>query len=204
MFFLLDEENPPPPRQLSAVVYPAEATQDVEWSLDGAQGIITLSPTGLVTPIGEGEVDVVATAKGYPNITDTCHVTVLKEADEPKNVIVKPRTLTLSPGDTYKLEAEVQPETVSQEVEWSLAKTTDVVSIAPDGTVTANKPGTASVKAAAKEKPEVFGTCDVTVADVPKPEDIEIITYEDPSLAVGKTLKLEVRIYPEYIPCTLK
>lgn len=67
--------------QLTAVVYPGEATdRSVTWRSSNPQ-IATVSADGLVTAVEVGVVEISAVSSSAPSLIDVCHVTVHKNSD---------------------------------------------------------------------------------------------------------------------------
>ena len=66
--------------QLSAVVLPGDAPQDLEWT-SSRQTVATVSNTGLVTAVAAGECDITVYASDK---SDVCHITVVDRGGNPQ------------------------------------------------------------------------------------------------------------------------
>lgn len=62
--------------QMSAAVTPAEAEQDVVWSVTPGTGTATISEGGLLTATGNGTITVVATATDGSGVTGSLEITI--------------------------------------------------------------------------------------------------------------------------------
>lgn len=76
-------------RQLSVTAYPAGADNSVSWS-SGNDNVATVSPTGLVTAVGEGTAVITATSNENGNIKATVTVTVTSTSQPPVVEDVQP------------------------------------------------------------------------------------------------------------------
>lgn len=173
LFACSDEENEPPivavesisispssislerdkTYQLQAEVTPKEATEKkVLWSSSDTQ-VATVSENGLVTGVNKGTAVITVTAGGK---SATCEVTVTWEV---QSVMVSPATLTMTKvGETSQLTATVLPEGAG-EVVWSSSNEA-VITVSPEGLVTAVGEGSAIITATAGGK---SATCEVAV-----------------------------------------
>ena len=77
--------------QLTAKVFPEAASQEVTWSTSDAT-IATISESGLVTAVKKGNVNLVATSKTHPSVTQT--FTLIVEESAP--VVVTPTRVSIS------------------------------------------------------------------------------------------------------------
>ena len=117
---------------------------------------------GLVTPVSVGSCKVkciVQTDSG--KLTATCKVTV--KAVKPESVTLNATSITLTVGETYQLEAQIAPETATnQSVGWKSNKK-KVAQVSSTGLITAKKAGTAKITCTAKGNKKVKVVCKVTV-----------------------------------------
>ncbi|RRQ49956.1 hypothetical protein DZC72_05065 [Maribacter algicola] len=130
---------------LNAITEPANATdQSVSW-ISNDPSIATIdATTGLVTANGAGEIDVTVTTNdgGYKASA------LIKVIGGPApnisvyNVLVSPKVLTLNVGETFLLNAIVEPDNATNKnVRW-FSNDPTIVSVDPDsGLVTANTVG---------------------------------------------------------------
>ena len=139
--------------QLQAEVTPKEATEKkVLWSSSDTQ-VATVSENGLVTGVNKGTAVITVTAGGK---SATCEETVTWEV---QSVMVSPATLIMTKvGETSQLMATVLPEGAG-EVVWSSSNEA-VITVSPEGLVTAVGEGSAIITATAGGKSV---TCEVAV-----------------------------------------
>lgn len=131
--------------QLNAITEPANATdQSVTWISNNPTIASIDATTGLVTANGAGEIDVtVTTNDGGYKASALIKVT---GGTAPNiavyNVLVSPKTLTLNEGETFLLNAIVEPDNATNKnVRW-FSNDPSIVSVDPDsGLVTANTVG---------------------------------------------------------------
>ena len=108
-------------------------------------------------------------------------------------VTVKPATLTLTEGDSQRLQATVSPaDATDKTITWS-SSNTQVVTVT-DGTVKAIKPGSATISASAGGKK---GTCQITVqAKIVNVSGIALDVTEK-QLEEGESFTLKATITPD-------
>jgi uncharacterized protein YjdB len=133
----------------------------VTWTTSAA-AVATVSPTGVVTGVATGTATITATSEGKSG-TSTITVTAVPVA----SVSVSPPTLSLQVGQTGTLAATTRDASnnvlTGRAVTWS-SSNTGVATVAPNGTVTAVAPGSATITATSEGK---SGTAAVTVTAVP-------------------------------------
>ena len=157
--------------QLTATVYPTEASQEVTWTSEDAQ-VATVSDAGLVTGAAVGTVNIKATSKADTTVSQTFAL-IITEAPE---VVVTPESVTVSSldgrttckaGETIALVAYVLPREASQNVIWTSSDTT--VATVSRGEVTALKAGTVTITATAKGYDTVSATITLTIEAADRP-----------------------------------
>lgn len=88
-------------------------------------------------------------------------------------IYFEPNIYHLSVGGSMTLKPNIVPSTATDKtLEWS-ADLSGVVEVDQNGKVTARKPGTATITAAAKSNPNIKGTCKVIVDDIPPQLELE-------------------------------
>ncbi len=124
--------------QLSATVYPSNATnKTLTWSTNNSS-VATVTSTGKVTAVSGGTANI--TAKTTNGKSASCTVTV-NEKIMPKSVEVLPKVLTLTVGKTFELNAKITPNNaVDKSVSWS-SSNSNAVSVDQNGKLVANKAG---------------------------------------------------------------
>lgn len=134
--------------QLTATVWPMEASQEVEWSsLD--KGVATVDDNGLVTAVKAGSTRIYARSKAYPDKRAQCEVTVTEDTSlkgisfgvsEMELTVGQKRTITVIFTPTYA---------ANKNVAW---RSSDAgIATVNDGIVEALKEGEATITATSEE-----------------------------------------------------
>ena len=157
----------------------------VTWSSDNT-GTATVSQTGVVTGVAAGTATITATSEGKSG-TSVITVTSVPVA----TVSVAPTTLPLQVGQTGTLTATTRDAANNvlngRAVTWSSGNSA-IATVAPNGTVTAVAPGSATITATSEGK---SGTATVTVTAVPPvPVATVAVNPTTASLAVGGTQQI--------------
>ena len=151
-------------KQLTCTVNPPNASEKtVVWSVtEGADVVSVNADTGEVTALRPGSATVTVTSRSDAAKSDSCTVTV-REAVTAVRLNSDSLRLTLTEdGKTETLTAAVEPEEATdRSVRWT-AVPDGIVSV-ENGTVTALKAGTATVRAESVSNPGVYDECEVTV-----------------------------------------
>ncbi len=151
-------------KQLTCTVNPPNASEKtVVWSVtEGADVVSVNADTGEVTALRPGSATVTVTSRSDAAKTASCTVTV-REAVTAVRLNRDSLQLTLTEdGKTETLTATVEPEEATdRSVRWT-AVPDGIVSV-ENGTVTALKAGTATVRAESVSNPGVYDECEVTV-----------------------------------------
>ena len=142
---------------LKAQVVPSNATdKTVKWS-SSKTSVATVSASGTVMAIADGEAEITAMAGGKKA---KCIVTVKTDVVSVESVSLSEESLTLEEGKTATLTATVQPsDATDKTVSWSSSNSA-VATVSSSGVVTAVKEGSATITASAGGKQ---ATCTVTV-----------------------------------------
>ena len=188
--------NVPQTLQLTAGVSPEDAAdKSVTWS-SSDEAIATVDESGLVTAVKAGTVKITATANDGSEVTGGYDLTAVWVSMT--GITLDTASLDLKIGDIQKLTATVAPEDASDPaVTWS-SSDEDVASVSEDGTVTAVKPGTATITAAGKTETDVKQTVSVTVQE-PNNKVTGITIGSEGSvhtLPVPQTLQLTATVAP--------
>lgn len=176
--------------QLSAIVYPQTAPQEVTWSSDDDE-IATVSETGLVTGVASGRVTIRAAAKNKPTVTGSIYLTVTQRPNAPTAItIVGPDTLYVN--ETIKYSYEVEPEDAVFTPEW-LSADTSVFTVDANGRLTGVAPGEAELTLKAGEV-----TAKKTVLVRSREVDPETLTIVGRTeVEVGRSIPLLAVVTPE-------
>ncbi|MEL1246176.1 T9SS type A sorting domain-containing protein [Flavobacterium sp. DGU11] len=153
--------------QLEATVNPADASQEVTWSVIAGSAFGSVSASGVVTATGNGTVTIQATSVADPTKTDSIDVlinTVIAvesvEAGTEGNV---PATITTD-GGTLQLVATVNPDGADQDVTWSIVSGGDFATLGADGLVTATADGTIVIRVTSVSDPTKFDDITITIS----------------------------------------
>lgn len=151
-------------KQLTCTVNPPNASEKtVVWSVTEGDDVVSVNAdTGEVTALRPGSATVTVTSRSDTAKSDSCTVTV-REAVTAVRLNRDSLQLTLTEdGKTATLTAAVEPEEATDRtVRWT-AVPDGIVSV-ENGTVTALKAGTATVRAESVSNPGVYDECEVTV-----------------------------------------
>ena len=151
-------------KQLTCTVNPPNASEKtVVWSVTEGDDVVSVNAdTGEVTALRPGSATVTVTSRSDAAKTASCTVTV-REAVTAVRLDRDSLRLTLTgDGKTATLTAAVEPEEATdRRVLWT-ADPEGIVSV-ENGTVTALKAGTATVRAESVSNPGVYDECEVTV-----------------------------------------
>lgn len=173
---------------LTAVITPAEASQQVEWTSSNTD-VATVS-SGIVEAHKAGSAKI--TAKTENGKSATCEVTVKQHVD---SLTLSASELTVTVGKTETLTAEVLPaDDTDQKIIWSSSDesvaTVSSSGSGNSGSVKGIKAGEATITAQADGK---SATCKVSVKAVP---ESVTLSETEASLEVGKQKTLTATVLP--------
>lgn len=173
--------------QLTATVAPSNASnKSVKWTSSNTK-VATVSSSGKVTAVANGNTTITATAADGSGKKDICAVTVNipKPADPtptPTPSVVKVSSVSLNPsslsltkkGQTAQLSASVSPSNATNKsINWSSSNSN--VATVSNGMVTAVGNGSATITATAADGSGKKASCSVTV-NIPTMPDTQTIT----------------------------
>lgn len=173
--------------QLSASVAPSNASnKSVKWT-SGNPKVATVSSSGKVTAVANGNTTITATAADGSGKKDICAVTVNipKPADPtptPTPSVVKVSSVSLNQsslnltqkGQTARLSATVSPSNATNKsINWSSSNSN--VATVNNGVVTAVGNGSATITATAADGSGKKASCSITV-NIPTTPDTQTIT----------------------------
>lgn len=175
--------------QLSASVAPSNAAnKSVKWT-SGNPKVATVSSSGKVTAVANGNTTITATAADGSGKKDICAVTVNipKPADptptpDPTPSVVKVSSVSLNQsslsltqkGQTARLSATVSPSNATNKsVTWSSSNNN--VATVSNGVVTAVGNGSATITATAADGSGKRASCSVTVNIPTTPSNVETV-----------------------------
>lgn len=150
--------------QLTATISPSTATdKTIGWNTSNAS-IATVSPTGLVNAVAEGNCSIIATCNGK---TATCMITVKKPVIPVSSIELDKTDIKMYVGDNETLTATVKPDDASDKtVTWASSKPA-IATVDNNGNIKAIADGIAIITASCGGK---TASCKVSV---------KILTYEE-------------------------
>lgn len=175
--------------RLTATVYPEDAGDtSVTWT-SSDESVVTVDTEGVVSAVSIGTATVTATTNDGTNLSASCVVTVEPKLAESINL--DREELTMVKGASERLTATVFPEDADdRSVTWE-SNDEDIVTVAPDGTLTAISGGfvtlTAYVNGAGLYP--LSASCYVTVRSISL--DVEELTLE-----IGDYITLSANVMP--------
>ena len=143
------------------------------------------------TPADTSKIAYMSIMDAMAGATYDLYIELTREITPATGVTMNQDTLTLRPTQTAQLTAAVQPEDTTDTLTWSTSN--DTVATVADGKVTALKPGTATITAAAGN---VKAECTVTVLD-PIPASAVVLDKTALSLYEGDIAALTATVQPE-------
>ena len=175
---------------LKATVSPSNATYDgITWT-STKTSVATVSGSGQVSALAEGNTTITAMAGGK---TASCSITVVKGYVAVSSISLNKDSIDLVEGDTETLTATVSPnDATDKTVSWSSSN--DAVATVKDGTITAIKEGEATISAKAGEK---TASCKVVVAKKVIPVESLELNKTELDLVEGDSETLTATISPE-------
>ena len=180
--------------QLNPTVTPSNATnQNVTWS-SSANGVATVSSSGLVTGGSAGSATItVTTADG--NFTATCAVTVTTASVAVTGVSLDKTSSTIVEGGTVQLNPTITPSNATnQNVTWS-SSANGVATVSSSGLVTGGSAGSATITVTTADG-NFTATCTVTVTTVSVAVTGVSINKTSATIYIGETVQLVSTINP--------
>ncbi|UTS53789.1 hypothetical protein UES1_422 [Escherichia phage UE-S1] len=184
-------------QQLTASVIPDNARRkDISYTTS-AEGVATVSPTGLITAVANGTANITATTSDG-GFTKVCVVTVNIPVPV-ASINVTPATKTLTAVKaTQAMAAEVLPSNATNKsVTWSSSEPAVAKVDASTGIVTALTNGTANIIATAADGSGKTGQGVITV-NIPVPVSSVSLTPKTTELSLSGTKT--VQLVPEVLP----
>lgn len=190
--------------QMVANVLPANATNpSISWSVTPGTGSATISPTGLLTAVADGTVQVTATALDGSNVSGSTVITITNQSPtalvDSIDVYGIGRVFTISTVQgQLQMIADVYPTNASNSVTWNmLPGGTGAASISASGMMTALANGTVIVEATATDGSMKTGQATITISNqIPlSNSDItleNVRIYPNPSTGIVKVNAAEL------------
>ena len=171
--------------QLTANVFPDNATNKTVYWTSLSSTIVTVSNNGLISAIKEGNTSIVASAEDKAS---ECTVTVHKKIIEVSSLNLNKTSIELFKGESEILSATVLPsDATDKNVLWSV-EDKEIALIEQDGKVTALRDGETSISATAGN---CSTRCKITVK-IKQPEAIDLgISVKWASFDLGASSDLD-------------
>ena len=146
--------------KVTATVSPSNAdNKTIIWTVPQGS-VASVDQDGNVTAVREGSSSIIAkSADGNAQAWITVKVTKVAVT----GLDLKPAELTLKVGETYDLQATIEPSNASnQRINWTTNKSS-VATVSASGRITAKSAGTATITAKSADVTTIQKTCTVTV-----------------------------------------
>ncbi len=177
--------------QMKATVAPENATnKNVTWSSSDAN-VATVDANGLIQAVGGGSCTVTATAADGSGVHADVQVTVIQPVT---GISVSPAVLALGVQDSYKLQVTVSPADASNKGVSFASSDVSIAAVASDGSVIAQKIGTATITVTSLADPSKKATCVVNVGVPVKGVSVSPTAVE---LNTGVSQQLSVSVTPD-------
>jgi uncharacterized protein YjdB len=189
-------------KQMVPNVLPSAANQNVYWSVSNGTGKATISSTGVLTPLKNGTVSVIARSLDlYGTVKDTQIVVLTNQRYPVTNIEVTGtggvNTLTQKNQTLQMLVKYTPSDADTLDVTWSIDPTdADSATISSTGLLTAIKNSTVKVIATAKDASHVTGTMDVIITGQNKQVESVDITSDNTISSNHGTLALTATVLP--------
>lgn len=199
-------------KQLTARVEPENAPQEVVWSSKNEE-IATVDETGLVTAVGEGLAEIVATSKSNNRHSRTVTIQVVKPIvyDDPTGVEISTSVLEFEVGSRINLKATVFPNEPNEEtgtagarqdVLWE-SSDENIATVEANGRVTGVAVGEVTITVKVVANPELTDSITLLVkepteGDLPD-QPTGIIVFGDTEVEEGVKVTLNAIVLPSGI-----
>ena len=179
--------------RLKATVSPSDASEKrVVWSTSN-KSVATVTDYGKVIAHNYGNAKIYATAKDGSKKYGACNVSVWAPVTWIK---MSSTNITLKNGKSKTISATAYPTYAKyRDISWS-SSNPSVASVDSKGKITANKKGSATIRA--KTKDGYSKTCKVTVT---QPVEYITISKSGISISKGKSYKLTAKVHPSNANC---
>ena len=184
-------------KSVNVTFTPKDATRSLKWSSSDEEVATVDEKTGLITGVKPGRATITAYSLEDLMIASECNVSVKEEL--PTSVKITPSSKSIRDGVSFKLKAKIKPTNCTDKgLIWE-SSNESIVSVDENGNITANGPGTATIKvttnAFGKNKKQKTAKCKVTVKPVLASK--LSLTPASISLSAGNTQQLSFKTVPE-------
>ncbi len=154
-------------------------------------GIASVDKNGAVTGIKAGETVLTAS---YKSLKTSIKIIVAATTVSVENIILECGNISLYQGQTHQLNPQVLPPNASNKNVFYTTDNKDVATVYPNGLITAQNPGTASITAETEDGRKQ-ASCSVIVNETHA--QLESISIDDVILENGTSKFIQVKITPE-------
>ena len=187
--------------QLTAVVTPDKASQEVTWTTSNAD-VATVDANGLVTAVAQGNVTITATSKVNADVSKTFALVINPQtgggtgSDEKVPTEIRLQTSgsvkEVLIGNVLKVVATVRPTGVSQEVIWA-SSDDKIATVDQEGNVTGVAEGEVTITVTSKEVASVTNSIKITVKAADSTyEDMDFTSHSD-YMVIANNTKIKVK-----------
>lgn len=192
--------------QLNAAIFPVNATdQSILWTVTNGSGVASISTSGLVTAIANGNITATATANDGSEISGSLILTLTNQIVPVTKIIVAGANGAAgidADNGTLQLNAEITPVyATAQTVTWSMVNGSGRASIDASGRVTAISDGTVTATAEADDGSGISGSILLTLANQIVPVTSISVAGENGEATIDTdngTLQLQAFVTPLY------
>ncbi len=163
--------------QLTAAVYPSDATNPVLIWDSSDESIASVSSDGLVKAITEGTATITVTTTDGSNLSASCEVTV--SIIPVTSLSLNKTSLTLDIDDTYQLTCTITPNNATYKTLSWTSSNPSVATVSSNGLVRPVSPGEVTITATTTDGTNLSASCQVTVV-----KRIKAITLNESSLTL--------------------
>lgn len=164
-------------KKLQVTIYPQEANSHKVQYISSNPNVATVDNEGNITGIRSGKATITVKAEEN-NVQSQIEITVYSKVT---NIILDQKEIYMQVGDTFQINAGLEPEDANDKSILYSSSNTDVAVITENGIITAKQEGTTNLIASSRENPNILAECKLYV--VRKMDDSEI--YFDSPLKVN-------------------
>lgn len=160
-------------KKLQVTISPQEANGHKVQYTSSNPNVATVDNEGNITAIRSGKTTITVKAEEN-NVQNQIEITVYSKVT---NIILDQKEIYMQVGDTFQINAGLEPEDANDKSILYSSSNTDVAVITENGIITAKKEGSTNLIASSRENPNVLAECKLYV--VRKMDNSEI-SFETP------------------------